>query len=97
MGFKTTNYIYDPNDEISGWDEIRTWEIEITNTREIPVTIEITRDFGTNYWAVQSETPYEEHDITRIRFNLNIEPRAKQEIGYTVTTYHGDRQDQFNQ
>ncbi|MBN1975415.1 MAG: DUF4139 domain-containing protein [Sedimentisphaerales bacterium] len=97
MNYKTDNYIFDPNNNITGWDEIRTWKIEIINTRQIPVTIEITRDFGTNYWTMQSETPYERHDVTRIRFNLNIEPRSKQEIEYTVTTYHGSRQDQFNQ
>jgi hypothetical protein len=97
MDFKTDSYMYDPNENISGWNEIRTWKIEIINTRQIPVTIEITRDFGTNYWTLQSQTPYEKHDITRIRFNLNIEPRTKREIEYIVTTYHGARQDQFNQ
>jgi len=97
MNFKTDNYIFDSNDNITGWDEIRSWKIEVINTREIPVTIEITRDFGTNFWTMQSETPYERHDVTRIRFNLNIEPRVKREIEYTVTTYHGRRQDQYNQ
>ena len=70
--------------------------IEIANTRKIPVTIEVTRDFGTNYWTLQSETPYENYDVTRARFNLNVEPRTKREIEYTVTTYQGTRQDQFN-
>ncbi len=97
MNFKTDNYIFDSNDNITGWDEIRSWKIEIINTREIPVTIEITRDFGTNFWTMQCETPYERHDVTRIRFNLNIEPRAKREIEYTVTTYHGTRQDTISQ
>ncbi len=97
MNFRTDNYMYDPNNNISGWDEIRKWKIEITNTRQIPATIELTRDFGTNYWTLESQTPYEKHDVTRIRFNLNIEPRTKRQIEYTVTTYHGARQDQFNQ
>ena len=97
MDFKTDNYIFDSNDNITGWDEIRTWKIEIINTREIPVSIEITRDFGTNFWTLESETPYEKHDVTRIRFNLSIEPRAKREIEYTVTTYHGTRQDNISQ
>ena len=94
---KTDNYTYDPNGNITGWDEIRMWKIEITNTRQIPVTVEITRDFGTNYWTLQSETPYDKYDVTRARFNINIEPRTKSEIEYIVTTYHGVRQDQFNQ
>jgi hypothetical protein len=97
MDLKTENYTYDPNGNITGWDEIRTWKIEITNTRQIPVTVEITRDFGTNYWILQSETPYDKYDVTRARFTLNIEPRTKREIEYTVTTYHGARQDDFNE
>ncbi|MBN1975414.1 MAG: hypothetical protein JW787_17390 [Sedimentisphaerales bacterium] len=96
MNYKTDNYIFDPNNNITGWDEIRTWKIEIINTRQIPVTIEITRDFGTNYWTLKSETPYDKYDVTRIRYNLNIEPREKQEIEYTVTAYHGKRQDEYN-
>jgi hypothetical protein len=97
MDFKTEHYIFDPNNIISGWDEIRTWKIEITNTKQIPVTIEVTRDFGTQFWTMQSETPYDRYDVTRARFNLNVEPRSKREIEYTVTTYHGTREDQFNQ
>ena len=93
---KTDNYTYDPNGNITGWDEIRTWKIEITNTRQIPVTVEITRDFGTNYWTLQSETPYDRYDVTRARFTLSVEPRTERQIQYTVTTYHGTRQDNFN-
>ncbi len=96
MDYKTDNYTFDPNGNITGWDEIRTWKIEITNTRQIPVTIEITRDFGTNYWILQSKTPYEKYDVTKARFNLKIEPRTKREIEYTVTTYQGTRQAEYS-
>ena len=96
MDLKTDNYTYDPNGNITGWDEIRMWKIDITNTRQIPVTVEITRDFGTNYWTLQSETPYAKYDVTKARFNLNIEPRTKRQIEYTVTTSHGAREDDFN-
>lgn len=95
MDLKTEHYIFDPNNIISGWEEIRTWKIEITNTRQLPVTIEITRDFGTSYWTLKSETPYDKYDATRIRYNMSIEPRTKKEIEYTVTTYHGKRQDEY--
>ncbi|MBN2183495.1 MAG: hypothetical protein JW715_16410 [Sedimentisphaerales bacterium] len=97
MDFKTANYLFDPNENITGWDEIRSWKIDITNTRTLPVEIEITRDFGTAYWTLESQTLYEKHDITRARFNLDIEPRTKSSFEYTVTTYHGMRQEQINQ
>ena len=97
MDYKTENYLFDPNDNITGWDEIRTWKIEITNTRTLPVKIEITRDFGTAYWTLQCEIPYEKYDVTRARFNLDIEPRTKRSFEYTVTTYHGMREEAMNQ
>jgi len=97
MDFKTDNYLFDPNENITGWDEIRSWKIEITNTRTLPVKIEITRGFDTAYWTLTCDIPYEKYDVTRARFNLDIEPRTKQSFEYTVTTYHGLRQEQVNQ
>jgi hypothetical protein len=93
MDFKTENYRFDRRDNISGWDEIRTWKIEITNTRTLPIQIEITRGFDTSYWTLQSETPYEKHDATHARFMLELEPRSKQAFNYTVRTYHGVREE----
>ena len=93
MDFKTENYIFDNRDNISGWDEIRTWKIEITNTRTLPIQIEITRGFGTSYWTLRADIPYEKHDATHARFTLELEPRSKQTLEYTARTYHGVRQE----
>jgi len=97
MDFKTENYIFDNRADVSGWDEIRTWKIEITNTRTLPIQIEITRGFGTAYWTLQSEIPYEKYDATHARFKLELEPRSKQTLEYTVRTYHGTREESLTQ
>jgi hypothetical protein len=93
MNFKTDNYIFDNKGNITGWDEIRTLQIEITNTRTLPIEIEITRGFGTTHWMLQADIPYERHDVTHARFKLNLEPRSKRIFGYTVTTYNGVREE----
>ena len=93
MDFKTGNYVYDREKNITGWDEIRTWKIEVTNTRELPIELEITRGFGTAYWTFQTDIPYEKHDATHARFKQNLEPRNKRTFEYTVTTYHGVREE----
>jgi hypothetical protein len=96
MDFKTENYVYDRKGNITGWDEIRTWKIEVTNTRELPIEIEITRGFGTSYWILQcddKDISYEKHDATHARFKVNLEPRSKRAFGYTVTTCHGAREE----
>jgi hypothetical protein len=97
MDFKTENYIFDNRANVSGWDEIRTWKITITNTRTLPIQIEITRGFGTAYWTLQSETPYEKYDATHARFTMELEPRIKQTLEYTVRTYHGTREESLRQ
>ena len=98
MDFKTDNYLFDANDNIADWDEIRTWKMEITNARELQVEIEITRGFGTPYWKLQHDdkaVSYEMHDAEHARFKAQIPPRTKRKFNYTVTTYHGTRQEQF--
>jgi hypothetical protein len=93
MDFKTDNYVFDRNRNITGRDEVRTWKIEITNTRTLPIDIEITRGFGTAYWTLQADIPYKKHDATNARFKLQVKPRSKQTFGYTITTYHGMREE----
>jgi hypothetical protein len=102
MEFKTDNYVFDKKRNIAGWDEIRTWKIEVTNTRSLPVEIEITRGFDTAYWTLVLVDPasvaedavsYEKHDATHARFKLTRRPRSKWTFGYTVTTYHGLREE----
>jgi hypothetical protein len=102
MDFKTENYVYDRKRNIIGWDEIRAWKIEITNTRELPIEIEIMRGFGTAYWTLvyldiasvaADSIFYEKYDATHARFKLTRKPRSKWTFVYTVTTYHGVREE----
>jgi hypothetical protein len=97
MDYKTANYRFDRNKNIAGWDEIRTWKMEIMNTRTLPVEIEITRGFGTAYWTLKADIPFEKHDVSSARFKLEVEARSKRTFNYTVTTYHGLREEQINE
>jgi len=93
MDFKTDNFMFNKRGNVAGWDEIRTWKIDITNTRTLPIKIEITRGFGTAYWTLQADIPYKKHDATHARFNVELQPRSKRTFAYTVTTYHGVREE----
>ena len=66
MDFKTENYRYGSNGEIIGWDEIRTFEIEVRNTRDTAIKVEIKRNFPTQFWQVTTEDKYDE---LRFRYN----------------------------
>ena len=95
MDYRTQNHVFDRNGNVAGWDEVRTWRIEIANARTLPVEVEVTRGFETPYWTLEradQTATYEKHDVTHARFKLTVEPRTKRAFGYTVTTYHGVRE-----
>ena len=95
MDFKTENYLFDAKNNVAGWDEVRTWKIEVTNTRTLPIEVEITRGLDTAYWKLQldgRDISYQKYDVTHARFKLNLEPRSKRMFEYTVRTYHGQRE-----
>lgn len=94
MEYRTENFMYDAHGNISGWDEVRTWKLELANTRELRVKLEITRGFATAYWALETarESGYEKHDATHARFTVELKPRSRFDLIYTVTTYHGTRE-----
>jgi hypothetical protein len=96
MDYRIENHTFDSKGNISGWDDVQTWKIEIANTRPLPVEVEVTRGFGTPNWTLKSadkDVSYEKYDATHARFKLTVEPRSKRVFEYTVTTYHGARQE----
>ncbi|MGE5294557.1 MAG: DUF4139 domain-containing protein [Solirubrobacterales bacterium] len=92
---KTANYRFDAKGNVNGWDEVRSWKVEVVNTRALPVKVEVTRGFETPYWTLKltSGAPaYRKHDATHARFELTVQPRQTQVFEYEVTTYYGARQ-----
>jgi len=93
MDYKTENYLFDDG-QIVGWDEIRSFKIEVKNTREVPVKVEIRRNFPTQYWDLEKDGDfgeYEKIDLDTVKFALSLPARSKQEFRYVLTTYHGRR------
>jgi len=95
MDFETKNYRFDRNRNISGWDEIRRFKIEVKNTRDIGVKVEIQRNFPTQYWKMETSREFEKVDLDTVKFTLVLQPRSKQVFEYTLTTYHGVRQEDW--
>ena len=99
-GVRTENLTFDPDGDITGWDEVQTWRIDVTNARPLPIAVEITRGFDTPYWTLEShdvEVAYEKHDATHARFRLSLQPQSRQALEYVVTTRHGVREQTLTQ
>ena len=98
MDFETKNYRFDRKHNISGWDEVRKFKIEVRNTREIPAKVEIRRNFPTQYFKLQKSGnfgEFENVDLDTVKFKLILKPRSAKKFEYVLTTYHGVRQEDW--
>mgnify|MGYP001075015397 CR=1 FL=1 len=98
MDFKTENYRFDRRGNVSGWDEIRTFKIEVRNTRDIDVKVEIKRNFNTQYWDLRRNGEFgqfEKVDLNTVKFTLDLQPRTLKKFEYVLRTYHGTRQEDW--
>ena len=102
MDFATDNYEFDKGKRgkragnIIGWDEIRKFKIEIKNTRDIAVKVEIKRNFNTHTWDIKTKNDYEKDDLNTVKFTVSLKPKSKKVIKYELTTYHGTRTDEWD-
>jgi hypothetical protein len=97
VDYRTANYRFDNKGNISGWDEIRKFSIEVRNTREIGVKIEIQRNFNTPYWNLKKSGDFDEFekvDLDTVKFTLILEPRSAKKFEYVLTMYQGVRREE---
>ena len=88
MNWEKTNLSFDVNSNVTGWTVRETWEIEVQNSRDIDVVLDIRRTFGGD-WSVKTETQFEKADATKVKFVLPLRPREKQKFSYELTTKFG--------
>jgi hypothetical protein len=95
MDTKTDNYRFDNDNNINGWDEIQTFRMEVKNTRNLPVKLEIKRNFNTQYWTIKnlndSQSYFEKVDMDTVKYTLTLEPQSEKTIEYVLTTFQGTR------
>jgi len=95
MDEKTDNYRFDTKGNIDGWDEIRTFQLDIKNTRSLPVKIEIKRNFRPHTWDIRNigdaKKHYEKIDLNSVKYTLTLEPESETTLEYELTTCHGTR------
>jgi len=94
MNFVSDKYLFDSKGNISGWEEIHKYEIEVKNTREVPVRVEIQRNLNNAYWDIENSGDFghfEKVDSDTIKFTLNLDAYNTKKFGYILKTQHGKR------
>jgi hypothetical protein len=91
----TRNYDFNIKGNISGWEEVQTWNVKVTNARKLPVNVEITRGFSTTTWDIEvtGKVEYVKHDATSARFTMTLPAEKKETLTYMVTLKNGTRAD----
>ena len=83
-----TDVQFDQHGNVRGWTIRETWEIEVQNSKEIDVVLDIRRNFSGD-WSLTTRAEYENVDATKVKFVLPLKPREKQKFTYELTTRHG--------
>jgi len=98
MGVTKENFKFDRNRNPDGLDEVKTFAVTLTNTRDIPVTVEIKRNFDTQYWSLTHQGfsgAYEPEDLDTVKFTFTLNPRSEAKFDYTVRLHRGTRQEDW--
>ena len=96
MNFATGRFLFVNDGNISGWDETHDFEIEIKNTRGIPVKVEVRRNFKTTSWDLDKSGDfgdYEKVDLDTVKFVLSLNAHETKKFQYILTAHHGTRAD----
>ena len=88
MNWVKTDIAFDNNGNVKGWTTKETWEIEVQNSKDIDVVLDVRRSFNGD-WSLTTNSSYEKVDATKVKFVLPLKPRAKQTFTYELTTRHG--------
>ena len=96
MKFATTDYAFDNKGNISGWNEVRDYQVEVRNTRPVAVKVEIKRNIGSPYWTLTKEGEfgtYAKEDLDTVKFTLELPAGSTKTFTYRQTVRFGSNQE----
>ena len=88
MNWVKTDLQFDNNGNVKGWATKETWGIEVQNSKEIDVLLDIRRNFSGD-WTLVTDSKYEKVDAAKVKFLLPLKSREKLKLTYELTTRHG--------
>jgi hypothetical protein len=95
MDIRTENYTFDQNGNPNGFDQLETYRVTVKNQREVPIRVEVTRNFRHQYSEVdrpEGGVEFNREDLDTVKFTLELAPRTEKAFDYKVRYYEGERQ-----
>lgn len=94
MAYAKENIIFDTKGNVSGFDEVKTIEIQLSNFTAMPSTIEYVKNIDSTYFEITDIThpdQFERTDQDTIKFTIELAPHSNKTIQFTLTTLRGER------
>jgi len=88
MNWTKTDVRFDQWGNVIGWTTTETWKIEVQNSKEIPVKVDVRRRFDGD-WSLTTRAEYTAIDAQKVKFVSTLSPRQQLAWEYQVTTRHG--------
>jgi len=88
MNWTKIDMAFDQDGNVKGWTTEETWTIEVQNSKDIPVVLDMRRNFRGD-WEMATEAGYEKVDADTVKFIRPLKPREKQAFSYKLTTRYG--------
>ena len=88
LNWEKFDVAFNNDGNVSGWTIREMWEIELQNSKVIPVVVEVRRSFPGD-WSLETEAVSELVDARKVKFGVALAPAEKRTIRYTLTTRQG--------
>jgi hypothetical protein len=94
MAYAKTGLTFDKQNNLSGFDEVRTMAIHLANFSGHPAQIDIVRTMADPHFTLSDLSGheiFEKIDQHRFKFTVTVPAGSRKTIEYTLTTHQGDR------
>jgi hypothetical protein len=88
LDWTRTDISFDRRGNVTGWTTTETWKIEVQNSKEIPITVDVRRRFDGD-WTLTTRDKYEQVDSQRVKFLSPLGPGQTRTFEYQLTTRQG--------
>jgi hypothetical protein len=86
--WEKSNVQFDGNGNVKGWTVKETWQVEVQNSKDIDVMLDIRRNLAGD-WSLKTEAKYEKVDAGKVKFVVPLAAREKRQINYEATIDFG--------
>ncbi len=90
MNFERSNFSFNSDGDVEGWDETREVTLELRNSRDRSIPVKLWKHFSGD-WELDnvSRSDYEKVDLDTIKWEFNVPASSAFEITYELVTHLG--------